>query len=455
MKLASVRILLSFANQHDLEIMSFDVKTAFLHARLPYDIFVKQIPGYPETDPTTVLRLLVALYCLKQSSHEWYKLLSTTLAALGLLRCEADHAVFIGRWTTPPHPSIPLPHPGGTLFLIIPVHVDDGLTISNSVPLYNWFVLEISKSIEFISIRPVINTRYLGQRLVCDSNNKMIRLSQSDLILSLLEDWGLHDSKTSNIPLHHNPSNLPPCSPNACNDIPDDKILISYQRLVGSLTYLAIFTRPDIAYAAMALGQFNASPTRTHLACAKGVLRYLAGTVYLCLQFPATSPQPPETPSLPATRGFSDADWTSDEKDRKSVSGYCFYFFDSLVSWSSRKQRTVSTSSTESEYYALTNTIKEAIWIKLFLSLTSLPSPIPFPIYCNNQSTCTIANTDVISSRTKHIDVRHHFIRQHLNEGSFITTWIPTSDMTADILTKPLLSTLFLRHLENLGLVTP
>lgn len=236
MKLASIRILLSFANQHDLEIMSFDVKTAFLHARLPYDIFVKQIPGYPETDPTTVLRLLVALYGLKQSSHEWYKLLSTTLAALGLSRCEADHAVFIGRWTTPPHPSIPLPHPGGTLFLIIPVHVDDGLTISNSVPLYNWFVLEISKSIEFISLRPVINTRYLGQRLVCDSNNKMIRLSQSDLILSLLEDWGLHDSKTSNIPLHHNPSNLPPCSPNACNDIPDDKILISYQRLVGSLT---------------------------------------------------------------------------------------------------------------------------------------------------------------------------------------------------------------------------
>ena len=103
----------------------------------------------------------------------------------------------------------------------------------------------------------------------------------------------------------------------------------------------------------------------------------------------------------------------------------------------------------------LTNTIKEAIWIKLFLSLMSLPSPIPFPIYCDNQSTCTIANTDVISSRTKHINVCHHFIWQHLNDSSFITTWIPGSDMTADILTKPLLSTLFLHHRENLGLVTP
>jgi hypothetical protein len=204
----------------------------------------------------------------------------------------------------------------------------------------------------------------------------------------------------------------------------------------------------------MALGQFNASPTRTHLSCAKTVLRYLAGTIHLCLQFPSSLPsQTLDLQSLPPTRGLSDADWASDEKDRKSISGYCFYFFNSLVSWSSRKQRTVSTSSTESEYYALTNTIKEAIWIRLFLSLTKLPSPKPFPIFCDNQSTCTIANTDSISSRTKHIDVRHHFIREHITDGSFTTIWIPTNDMTADILTKPLLSTLFIRHRENLGLV--
>jgi hypothetical protein len=108
--------------------MSFDVKTAFLHARLLYDIFVKQIPGFPESDTSTVLRLLVALYGLKQSSYEWHKLLSLTLAALGLAQCEADHAVFIGRWYTPPHVSIPLPTSGTTLFLIIPVRIHHGYT---------------------------------------------------------------------------------------------------------------------------------------------------------------------------------------------------------------------------------------------------------------------------------------------------------------------------------------
>ena len=159
--------------------------------------------------------------------------------------------------------------------------------------------------INFICCGPVINTRYLGQRLVHDRANKTITISQTDLILNLLEDWGLHDSKTSVIPLHHNPSNLPPCSPNACSDIPDDKILLSYQRLVGSLTYLAICTHPDIAYAAMALGQFNASPTRTHLACAKGVLHYLAGTTHLSIQFPTPPSQRP--PELPPTYGLSDA----------------------------------------------------------------------------------------------------------------------------------------------------
>ena len=326
-KLSSVCILLAYANHFDLEIMSFDVKTAFLHAWLPHDIYVKQIPGFPEPDPSTVLRLLVALYGLKQSSHEWYKLLSTTLAHIGLFCCEADHAVFIGRWTMPPHSSIPTLSSGDPLFLIVPIHVNDGLAVTNSIPLYNWFVKEISTTIDFVCLGPVLNTRYLGQHIVRNRSNKTLHLSQSDLITALLEDWNLTDCKTSTIPLHHHPSNLPPLSPNACPDTPDDKLTLSYQRLVGSITYLAICTRPDLAYAAMALGQFNSAPTCAHLVCAKGVLRYLAGTISLSLQFPSPVSAPLSIRSSPlSTYGLSDADWASDEKDRRSVSGFSFFF---------------------------------------------------------------------------------------------------------------------------------
>ena len=264
------------------------------------------------------------------------------------------------------------------------------------------------------------------------------------------------DCKTSTIPLQHNPSNLPSPPPNACLDIPDDKLLSSYQRLVGSITYLAVCTQPDLAYAAMALGQFNSAPTRAHLICAKGILHYLAGTISLTLQFPSPSPPHlPLHPSPPSTYGLSDTDWASDEKDRRSIFGYSFFFLNSLISWSSRKQRIVSSSSTESEYYALTNAIKEAIWLKLFLTLTKLPTPHPFPLYCDNQSTCVIAQMDTISSRTKHIDVRHHFIRQHIIDGSFSTIWTPSTDMTANIFTKPLSSTPFLSHRDHLGLLLP
>ena len=264
----------------------------------------------------------------------------------------------------------------------------------------------------------------------------------------------MQDCKTSLVPLPHNLNNLPPCSPNACPDIPDTDITISYQRLVGSITYLAICTRPDLAYCAMALGQHNASPTRAHLVVAKGVLRYLAGTVHFGLTFSVHNEHiPPSIQPYTLACGLSDADWASDENDRKSISGYCFFFCNSLVSWSARKQRTVSTSSTESEYYALANTMKEAIWLKLFLTLTKLHTPHSFPLLCDNQSARLIASSDSVSSRTKHIDVRYHFIREHVANGSFPLHWIPTSDMTADIFTKSLPTVLFQRHRDSLGLL--
>ena len=153
--------------------------------------------------------------------------------------------------------------------------------------------------------------------------------------------------------------------------------------------------------------------------------------------------------------GLMDADWATDEKDRRSISGYCFYFLNSLVSWSSSKQKTVSLSSTESEYYAMTHAMKEALWIRLFLTIHRLPLPHPFPLLCDNQSALALIESEAISSRSKHIDVRYHFIRDHISEGSFRANWIPTSDMTADILTKPLLPPLFLKHRNALGLVSP
>ena len=206
----------------------------------------------------------------------------------------------------------------------------------------------------------------------------------------------------------------------------------------------------------MWLGQFNASPTRAHRLIAKHVFRYLSGTRTLALCLGAPSPRIPSSLSgYMQNMGCADADWASNTADRKSVSGYSFYFQGSLVSWSAVKQKSIALSSTEAEYYAMAHVFKEALWLHTFLGLLHLPVPRPFPILSDNQAACSLSNSSAISARSKHIDVCHHFIRDHIQAGSFSTTWIPTDDMPADIFTKSLSSVVFQCHRDVLGLSIP
>lgn len=188
------------------------------------------------------------------------------------------------------------------------------------------------------------------------------------------------------------------------------------------------------------------------------MLLYLAGmqTLALCLGTPSSdSVVPSSMKGFMQTVGCSDADWASDSSDRKSISGYSFYFEGSLVSWSAVKQKSIALSSTEAEYYVMTHAFKEAIWIRVFLGLLKFSVPHPFPILSDNQAACALSHSPAISARSKYIDIRHHFIRSLVQDGSFSTTWIPTEDMPADIFTKPLPFVTFSRHRDVLGLAIP
>ena len=205
----------------------------------------------------------------------------------------------------------------------------------------------------------------------------------------------------------------------------------------------------------MALRQFNANPLCAHLLAAKGILRYLLGTLdyHLEYNFSQSPVGPPASVLLPSNCAFTDADWASDETDRHSISVYTFFMFGSLVSWSAVKQCTTALSSTEAEYMALAHAMKEAIWLRLLLVTLKMPLPHPFPLLCDNQSTLNIANSLSLSSHSKHINVQYHFIREHLLSGSFATTWVPTGNMAANIFTKPLSPALHVKHIPSLGLV--
>ena len=287
------------------------------------------------------------------------------LISLGMICCEADHEIFFGEWTSPPDPSVTMPINGRPLVLYVPIHVDDSLVITNSLSLYVWFLKMLASCLMIVDLGQC--SKFLSILIVHDHPNCCLWLSSHVYIAELLEEWNLKNCQPASTPF---PTKLPDSSTpsNALPNVADVDLVPEYQCLVGCLLYLAIVSHPDLSYYTMWLGQFNASPTRSHFLAAKHVLRYLAGTQKLSLGLGAPSSNTPISLSgFMQNVGCSDANWASDTTDHKSISRYSFYFEGSLVSWSAVKQKSISLSSTRAEYYAMTHTFKEAIWLCSFL----------------------------------------------------------------------------------------
>ena len=141
--------------------------------------------------------------------------------------------------------------------------------------------------------------------------------------------------------------------------------------------------------------------------------------------------------------GYCDADWGGDKNDRKSTTGYCTYINNNLISWCTKKQPTVALSSTEAEYMAIAEVAKEVMWLRIILIEMNVNVITPTIIYVDNQSAKKISENDTEHDRTKHIDIRHYFIRDLINSGEIKLVWISTHDQLADIFTKPLGGTIF------------
>jgi hypothetical protein len=217
---------------------------------------------------------------------------------------------------------------------------------------------------------------------------------------------------------------------------------VPYREAIGSLMYLAVGTRPDIAFAVSTLSQYLENPGKPHWEAAKRVFRYLLGTRDLSLVYGGVGKE---------IEGFTDADGASQEH-RHAISGYAFIMDGGAISWSSRKQELVTLSTAEAEYVAATHAAKEAIWLRRFISEVFLPLPKPMILHCDNQAAISLAANANYHARTKHIDIRYHFIRSMLENGSINLVYCPSDDMTADILTKALPIAKIKCHISSLGL---
>lgn len=230
---------------------------------------------------------------------------------------------------------------------------------------------------------------------------------------------------------------------------------VKYRQVVGALQYVTL-SRPDIAFVVNKVCQFMHAPTQFHWAAVKRILRYLRGTVNCGLLIRQASSLALQafsdaTSSLVA---FSDADWAGCPDDRRSTGGFAIYLGSNLISWTSRKQRTVSRSSTESEYKALADTVAELTWLQALLRELGIRAPAAPILWCDNLGATYLSANPVFHARTKHVEVDFHFVREKVAQGGLRLQFIYTKDQIADIFMKPLPTPRFLFLRSKLQVVT-
>jgi len=284
----------------------------------------------------------------------------------------------------------------------------------------------------------------LGINITRDCDEHMISLSQTTYIESILARFSLTDAKSIDTPMLPRASYSKHDSPRTPNEIARMR-RVPYREAVGSLMYASVATRPDITFAVSTLSQFLENPGEGHWEAVKRVFRYLSGTRHLALTFGGD-----RHPLI----GFTDADGASQEH-RRAISGYAFLMDGGAVSWSSRKQELVTLSTAEAEYVAATHAAKESIWLRRLEGDLSIPTSEGTTLLCDNQAALRLAEIDNYHARTKHIDIRYHYIRDAVARGQISMEYCPTDDMTADILTKALPRWKVALHAAGLGLCRP
>ncbi|KIK15153.1 hypothetical protein PISMIDRAFT_16718 [Pisolithus microcarpus 441] len=394
---ASVKLLIAMASRNNWELDCFNTKRAFLHA-----------------------------------AFDWYVTLSKLLEELSFSRSDIDLAVFIFDRAG---------EDGQRVICIIVWHVDDGLGRCNSRYFLNWVKGKIGEHFGISDLGPI--SLYLGIKIERRQETRKVWIHQESYIDHLCEEYGLEEANSVLLPM--DPSHPFGQETDVFPDVLD--LAHAYRKIVGELTYLATCSRPDITQAVQRLAQQCTHAKPCHFAAAKRLLHYLKGMKSLCIHYGN-----PNVNHLPYA--FSNSDWAMCPVDCVSVTGYVWFFYGSPVAHASKKQHTLALSSTEAEYMALAACAQEGLWLHSAIRSFHQTSILPFVIHADNTGTVSLSSSPVNHPRTKHIDVRYHFLQEHVSKGVFALRWIPTHQNVADILTKPLARASFQGHPTGLSMVS-
>ena len=418
-KPTSFRILFAIQALLGWKCHQMDVVTAFLNSPLKEEVYVAPPPLY-KLPKDKCWKMQKNLYGFKQAPRAWYDLLADKLSAIGFRTSPYDPCVFINQKQG----------------LIVATHVDD-LTIFGAEEND---ILGFKKRVQDFFEMTDKNecSFYLGMHV--EQQGTGVRLHQTTYVSKILERFQLQDL----------PSVSTPCDPNTKLHKADpveysasDKYRTTYLSMFGSLNYLPTISRPDLAYAVSLTGRFNANPSQDHMDAVVRVYKYLVKTLNAGIAYKNTGNA--------IVQGFVDSDYAGCPDTRRSTTGWVFTLAGGPVSWSSKRQATVADSTCEAEYIAAGEAAKEAIWIKGFVNdLKLLPNLGTVKLHVDNTSAIKLAKNPGMHSRTKHIDIKHHFLREKVQDGTISLVQIKGKDNPADIFTKPLGRIDFERHAGGL-----
>jgi len=435
-RFTTLRIFLALTAFLNLELHQVDVVGAYLQGDLDEEIYMKVPDGLAKKygSGQKFWRLKKALYGLKQAGRQWKKRLHQVMTKLGFTRAIANDCLYV-LWEH------------GKIVLMVLIYVDDMAVAGKGIPGIVLFKQNLSKDFEITDLGEL---RFiLGILVTRDRSKYLIFLNQSAYITQVLARFGMLDAKPVSTPLpvkHGLSISQSPSSKAEEDGYIDFARGIHYLSLVGSLLY-ATQTHPDIQFSVNLVAQFSGNPGIPHLEAAKCILRYLKGTQNFSLILGQHGRDAVDIV------GWTDSDWAGDVDSRRSVGGFVFDVAGGCVSWSSKKQVSVATSSVEAEYVASANATKEAVWLRTLLKEVGYPQHQATIIHADNQGAIALARNPTSHSRAKHIDICFHFIRERIEKNEIKLQYISTHQMVADILTKALPREAFEKFRKALGVV--
>jgi len=405
-KMQTLKVLLAYCCQENLEIEQMDVETAFLNGKITSEIYVNQPKGFYKNNDK-VYKLRKALYGLKGSPRIWYDCFNEYVKCLGFERCNYDYCLYSKVDNE------------GLIFILL--FVDDLLICSKSTEKIAKVKAKLKKRFKMKDMGKVKS--YIGIEIKVKRLDKtVLTLTQEEYITSLANRYKIIKSKLYDTPMETKLKLEP------AKEINPD---IMYRNLIGALLYIALGTRPDVAFSVNYLSRYQNCYDETHFKYALRVLKYL----YLTRSFKLTYYKNDTAEILDS---FVDADWAGDAVDRKSTSGYVIRLFGNVVFWKSKKQSSITKSSTSAEYVALSEVVTEINAIREMIKSFNLECKKPTKVYEDNKGAVIIARNGNFTKNSKHIEVQYHYVHENYLNRTIDVVKIKTDDNMADIFTKAL-----------------